>query len=274
MTIDSDTRILIVGFGNMGRALVRGWLDAGIKPATICVADQQEQARTEAASWGLRVVDDIANEQKSGVDVLVLAVKPQQIDAALSSYDQLIADDGVIVSIAAGRTIESLQQHTTADRAVVRSMPNLPAAIACGTTVLCANDVVSEDQRKLCAGLLSAVGAVFWIDRETMFDAVTAISGSGPAYVFLLTECLTAAGVSQGLPERLAAALAQHTVAGAGAYALGSETSMSVLRKQVTSPGGTTAAALSVLMEDDALEELVDEAVAAAAARSAELSRE
>jgi len=274
MTIDTDTRILIVGFGNMGRALVRGWLDAGIKPATISVADQQEQARTEAASWGLRIVDDTANEQDAGVDVLVLAVKPQQVDAALSGFEQLIADNGVIVSIAAGRTIESLQQHTPDTRAIVRSMPNLPAAIACGTTVLYANDVVSDDQRKLCAGLLSAVGAVFWIDHETMFDAVTAISGSGPAYVFLLTECLTAAGVRQGLPERLAAALARHTVAGAGAYALDSQTSVSVLREQVTSPGGTTAAALSIFMEDDALEQLVDEAVAAAAARSAELSRE
>ena len=245
-----------------------------IKPATISVADQQEQARTEAASWGLRIVDDTANEQDAGVDVLVLAVKPQQIDAALSGFEQLIADNGVIVSIAAGRTIESLQQHTPDTRAIVRSMPNLPAAIACGTTVLYANDVVSDDQRKLCAGLLSAVGAVFWIDHETMFDAVTAISGSGPAYVFLLTECLTAAGVRQGLPERLAGALARHTVAGAGAYALDSQTSVSVLREQVTSPGGTTAAALSIFMEDDALEQLVDEAVAAAAARSAELSRE
>ncbi|MGD8323961.1 MAG: pyrroline-5-carboxylate reductase dimerization domain-containing protein, partial [Gammaproteobacteria bacterium] len=147
-------------------------------------------------------------------------------------------------------------------------------AIARGTTVLCANAAVSAAQRAFCGRLLSAVGAVFWVEHEAMLDAVTAVSGSGPAYVFLLTECLTAAGIRQGLPEPLAAELALHTVAGAGAYALDSQTPVAALREQVTSPGGTTAAALGVLMRDDALLQLVDEAVAAAAARSAELSSE
>lgn len=258
----------------MGRALVRGWLDSGLTSAAVSVADESPEARAEAAALGLNLVDGDGSDDASGFDILVLAVKPQQIDAALSRYAPALSGTGVVLSIAAGRTIDSLQQHTGAERAIVRSMPNTPAAIARGTTVLCANAAVSAHQREVCARLLSAVGAVFWVDDEAMLDAVTAVSGSGPAYVFLLTECLTAAGIRQGLPATLAAELARHTVAGAGAYALDSQTPVAVLREQVTSPGGTTAAALGVFMHDDALQRLVDEAVAAAAARSAELSSE
>jgi pyrroline-5-carboxylate reductase len=178
------------------------------------------------------------------------------------------------VSIAAGRTIDSLQKRLGSQRAIVRSMPNTPAAIARGTIVMCPNAAVTEVGRNVCSELLAAVGKVYWLEDEALFDAVTAVSGSGPAYVFLLTECLAAAGARLGLPESLALELAMHTVAGAGAYALEAGSPVDELRAQVTSPGGTTAAALNVFMRDSALQRLVDEAVAAAAARSAELSKD
>lgn len=272
MTSLSNSRILIVGFGNMGRALVRGWLDAGVAASAVCVVDESDNARAEARAWGLQPLDSAAPADLSAIDVVVLAVKPQQIDAALQQFAPALSSQALILSIAAGRTLASLQEHAGAGRAIVRSMPNTPAAISRGTTVLCANAAVTKLQREVCAGLLSAVGAAFWIEDEQLFDAVTAVSGSGPAYVFLLIECLAAAGVRQGLPEGLATQLAQHTVAGAGQYALESQTPAATLREQVTSPGGTTAAALGVFLRDDALRKLVDEAVGAAAARSKELS--
>lgn len=269
--MNANVDILIVGFGNMGRALVRGWLDAGIHPDNVKVADSSAAALRQADEWKLAPYD-ADGEQK--FDVLVIAVKPQHVDGALAQFAGALSVDGVVLSIAAGRTIESLRRRIGGERAIVRSMPNTPAAIARGTTVLCANAIVDERQRAVCGKLLAVVGEVFWIEDEAMFDAVTALSGSGPAYVFLLIECLTAAGVRQGLPESLAAELARHTVAGAGAYALAADSPVTVLREQVTSPGGTTAAALGVFLRDSALQRLVDAAIAAAAQRSAELSRE
>ena len=264
-----NDRILIVGFGNMGRALVRGWLAAGIDAGNIHIADSSSDALRQAEQWNLALFDSDAGQ---AADILILAVKPQHLDAALAQFDAALSPDGVVLSIAAGRSIDSLQRVIGTRRAIVRSMPNTPAAIARGTTVACANAIVNDRQREVCDRLLSAVGAVFWIEDEALFDAVTAVSGSGPAYVFLLTECLTSAGVRQGLPDSLAAELARHTVAGAGAYALESEFPVAVLREQVTSPGGTTAAALQVFMRDAVLQQLVDAAIAAAAQRSAELS--
>lgn len=264
----TESQILIAGFGNMGRALVRGWLDSGVDPAAIVVADQSERAIEHAKALGL----GIYAHEAACVDVLLIAVKPQQVASALKQYGPALRATGVVLSIAAGRTLASLQENMPAGAAVVRAMPNTPAAIAQGTTVVCPNAAVSEAQLNACIRLLEAVGAVFRVDDEAMLDGVTAVSGSGPAYVFLLIECLKAAGVRQGLPEALAADLALHTVVGAGAYALKSETDVATLREQVTSPGGTTAAALDVLMRDDALQNLIAEAVAAAAARSAELS--
>ena len=256
----------------MGRALVRGWLDAGIAPENISIADSNSAVLTQAQQWGLEAF--LSERDAAQFDVLVIAVKPQQVDEALSEYHDALRPDGVVLSIAAGRTIDSLQRQIGAQRAIVRSMPNTPAAIAHGTTVLCANASAEDAHRDVCGRLLATVGEVFWVEDEALLDAVTAVSGSGPAYVFLLTECLAAAGVRQGLPENLAAELARHTVAGAGAYALQSQLPVSVLREQVTSPGGTTAAALSVFVQESALQNLVDAAVAAAAARSAELSNE
>ena len=274
MSEQKDMRILLVGFGNMGRALARGWLDAGTAPNSVSIAEDSDQARSEATAWGLRIIDELPEEEQTGFDILVLAVKPQQTDAALARYAGVLSDAGIVLSIAAGRTLESLQQNAGAGRGIVRSMPNTPAAIARGTTAMVANAAVSDRMRSVCERLLRAVGAVYWVADESMLDAVTAVSGSGPAYVFLLIECMTEAGIRQGLPDDLAAELAVNTVAGAGAYALASPTPVATLREQVTSPGGTTAAALSVFMRDDALQKIVESAVAAAAARSAELSSE
>ena len=263
----TDLRICVIGFGNMGRALVRGWQAAGIAGDQIFVSDPDPQTLEYAHNSGLRRADTATR-----FDVAVVAVKPQQLDAALTQNLDLLKASAVVVSVAAGKPIAVLEAALPKKAAVVRAMPNTPAAIAKGVTVLCANNFVTRGQRQLCSELLAAVGAQYWVDEEALMDAVTAVSGSGPAYVFLLIECLSAAGISQGLPGELAKALALHTVAGSGVYAETSKTPIETLRKQVTSPGGTTEAALNVLMGDNALKLLIDRAVAAAAKRSSELS--
>jgi pyrroline-5-carboxylate reductase len=203
-------------------------------------------------------------------DVVVLAVKPNQIAAVLA--DCRVATSAVFLSIAAGKTLSQLESGLGRGAAVVRAMPNTPAAIGRGMTGLAANLAVTPAQRALCAELLTAVGEVAWLADEAQMDAVTAVSGSGPAYVFLLVECLERAGRELGLDAALAKQLAVATVAGAGLYAAQSATDAAELRKRVTSPNGTTQAALDVLMGDAGLDSLITRAVRAAAARSRELS--
>jgi len=210
-------------------------------------------------------------ESNADADVVVFAIKPQQLDAALGDYRVLTERDVTVLSIAAGKTIAYFEATFGADTAVVRAMPNTPAAIGRGISALVANRAVSPEQRDCAEALLRAVGDVVWLADENLMDAVTAISGSGPAYVFLLIEALIAAGQRQGLEPALARQLAQATVAGASAYAAQSALEPAVLRQQVTSPGGTTQAALEVLMSESGLVQLLDRAVAAAAARSREL---
>jgi pyrroline-5-carboxylate reductase len=261
-----DSDVLLIGFGNMGQALVRGWLAKGVSPRAIRVVDPAPEARALAAELGIS-----AGEQaEPGAGVVVLAVKPNQLAAALPRTKPSTAT--VYLSIAAGKTLEQLEAGLGAGTAIVRAMPNTPAAIGKGMSVLVANAAVSAAQRAACAELLAAVGAVAWIDDERDMDAVTAVSGSGPAYVFLLIECLERAGVEVGLAPALARQLALATVAGAGAYAEVAAEPPAELRKRVTSPGGTTQAALAVLGSERGLAELVERAVRAAAARSRELS--
>ena len=200
-------------------------------------------------------------------EAVVLAVKPQAIDAALPVYRRWVDPATVFLSIVAGKTLAGLARHL-GHAALVRTMPNLPAAIGRGFTVACANAWVTPDQRQLCDGLLAAVGESAWVDDEALLDAVTAVSGSGPAYVFLLIEAMARAGEREGMPADLALRLARSTVAGAGALAQLSDESPAQLRESVTSPGGTTQAALDLLMAADGLEALMARAVAAAAARS------
>ena len=257
----------------MGQALVRGWFDGGRAVADVRVVEPVASARTVARGLGVAASDTVAAALEDfRADVVVLAVKPNQIGSALGECSVAVGAPAVWLSIAAGKTIATLTAGLGAKAAVVRAMPNTPAAIGKGMTVLVANAAVTAEQRALCTDLMAAVGAVAWLDDERHMDAVTAVSGSGPAYVFLLIECLERAALDLGLAPALARQLALATVSGAGAYAAVADAGPAELRRRVTSPNGTTQAALEVLMADDGLSALLTRAVHAAAARSRELS--
>ena len=272
--VGGEARILLVGFGNMGRALARRWLDRGRPPGSILVVDSAAEARGQASALGMPAVGTAA-EALAGrevVDVVLLAVKPNQLAGALDAC-RALRGAPVFLSIAAGKTIAQVEAALKPAAAVVRAMPNTPAAIGRGMTVLVANAHTTDAQRSLCGELLGAVGRVAWLTEEAHMDAVTAVSGSGPAYVFLLIECLERAAIDVGLPPALARELALTTVAGAGAYAESSAESPAELRKRVTSPGGTTQAALDVLMDSAGLEALLKRAVRAATERGRALAK-
>jgi pyrroline-5-carboxylate reductase len=252
----------------MGGALLRGWLEAGFSPGSLAVAEPGPAPEIAA----LLKEKAIAATPQSAPDVLVLAVKPQVMNEVLPTVAPLTGPDTAILSIAAGRTIASIAAHFPPGTAVVRAMPNLPASIGRGITAACANAEVTPQRRALCDALLRAAGEVAWIGDERLIDVVTAVSGSGPAYVFYLAECLAEAGVAAGLPQELAAQLARATVTGAGELLHRSPLSPAELRENVTSPGGTTAAGLSILMGEPGLKDLVKKTVDAAARRSRKLS--
>ena len=254
----------------MGRALVSGWLAEGHDPDSIHVVDPSEAARSEIKKLGVKT--SATFEAADSFDLIMFAVKPQQLESVLPGYVSVCQGDTVVLSIAAGRRIEYFERILGPDVAIVRAMPNTPAAVGQGMTALTANAKVSSSQRALCESLMRAVGDVAWLDDEDLMDAVTAVSGSGPAYVFLLIECLSDAAVAVGLDEQVARQLAEQTISGAGAYAISSEADAAELRRQVTSPGGTTEAALEVLMGDGGLQELLRRAVSAATERSRELA--
>ena len=255
----------------MGQALLRGWLADGRKPASVHVVDPDARARAAIRSLGIEATS--ARPHSFRADVIVLAVKPHLVEGALQEYRDLADGQITLLTIAAGKTIAFYQDLLGPGAAIVRGMPNTPAAIGKGITALTVNEVVGIAQRRLCESLMAAVGQVVWLEDDSLMDSVTAVSGSGPAYVFLLIECLAAAAVKVGFEKDLAERLALATVAGAGAYAMASGTDPSELRRQVTSPGGTTQAALEVLIGDSqALESLLSEAVRAAARRSRELA--
>jgi pyrroline-5-carboxylate reductase len=259
--------IVLAGFGNMGRALATGWLEAGTVDGRITVLDPDAGAQGRASELGLASTLS-ADALEAPIDVAVLAVKPGEIEAVLGSLPRA----GLYLSIAAGRKIADIAHLVGAETAIVRAMPNTPAAIGLGVTGLCANAAADAADRDLASRLMAAVGSVEWLDDETDMDALTAVSGSGPAYVFLLIECLTAAAVDAGLEPALAERLATATVRGAGVYAARSDLDAAALRRQVTSPKGTTEAALAVLMDGDGLAGLVRRAVREAARRSRELA--
>ena len=266
-----EGKILLVGCGNMGQALVKGWLAEGRDPGQIQVVEPNAEAAAAARSLGVQAVADRA-DATTPVDVVILAVKPQQLENVLPDYRALAAEGSVFLSIAAGKPIEFYELALRGEPAIVRGMPNTPAAIRQGMTVLVANSAVTADQRALCQSLMEAVGDVAWLADEQLMDAVTAVSGSGPAYVFLLIECLTDAAISVGLESDLARQLAEKTVAGAGAYALSSAEDAGELRRRVTSPGGTTEAALDFLLSEGGLPTLLRQAVHAARERGRELA--
>jgi pyrroline-5-carboxylate reductase len=265
---DGNASILLAGAGRMGGALLRGWLAAGVAASSLAVREPHPSSDTAALLKSL----DIGEIAKLPLDVLVLAVKPQIMAQVLSELAPLAGPDTVIISIAAGRTVASIASHFPPNTAIVRAMPNLPAEIAEAITAAYPNGHVTPAQRSLCEALLRAVGELVWIEDERWIDAITAISGSGPAYIFYLAECLAEAGREAGLPQGVAMQLARATVTGAGELLRRSPLTLAQLRENVTSPGGTTAAGLSVLMGDDGLERLIQKTVAAAASRSRELA--
>ncbi len=265
----SDT-IALVGAGKMGAALLHGWLGLGFAPERIAVLEPAPTPDVAAlAGRGL-----ILNPETPVPDaaMIVVAVKPQVAAAVVPRLVPWVGPRTVIVSIMAGRLLRGIERAVPSGAAVVRAMPNLPASIGCGMTVAVANAAVTASQRLLVDRFLAAVGSVEWVDDEALLNAVTAVSGSGPAYVFLLAETLARAGVAAGLPTDLAGRLARATVVGSGALLQRSALAPEMLRENVTSPGGTTAAALGVLMAENGLDALLERAVAAATKRSRELA--
>jgi pyrroline-5-carboxylate reductase len=255
----------------MGSAMLRGWLarSAAAKFIVIEPAGAPAELAAAAGVTSHRMADELSDELTP--DAVVFAVKPQIIDAVLPAYRRWVRPQTLFLSIAAGKTIAGISRHL-GDAAIIRTMPNTPAAIGRAITVACANPRVTAGQRRLCEALLAAIGDSAWIEDEALLDAVTAVSGSGPAYVFLLIEALAEAGERVGLPPDLALRLARETVAGAGELARLSPDDPARLRENVTSPGGTTRAALDVLMADDGLARLLERAIAAATTRSRELA--
>lgn len=269
----SGVSLTLVGAGNMGLAMLEGWAAQGLSGARVAVVEPNPSPRLRdlCAARGFRLAADAAAADPR--HAVVLAVKPQMLEAGAAAAAPFVDENTLVVSILAGKRIADLAARLPAARAIVRAMPNTPAAIGRGVTGAFANAPVTADQRALAHALLASVGGVEWVETEALIDAVTAVSGSGPAYVFHLVEALSAAGVEAGLPEGLARRLARATVEGAGELLHRQpEQTAETLRRNVTSPGGTTAAALSVLMAPDGLAPLMARAVTAAKRRAEELS--
>ena len=263
--------VLLLGCGRMGMALLRGWQGSdggGLAPSFVV-----DPAPVAVGAPHRRVDDAASLPGDFRPAVIVLAVKPQLADTALPRIAHL-AESAVVLSIMAGRTLDGLAGAFQPGAAIVRAMPNTPASVGQGITVACAGPHVSEPQRALCDRLLRATGETAWIEDEALLDPVTAISGSGPAYVFLLAELLEAAGREQGLPPALARTLARRTVSGSGALLDASPAEESAsLRRAVTSPAGTTEQALAVLMQETAWPQNIRAAIEAGTRRSRELAR-
>jgi pyrroline-5-carboxylate reductase len=273
MSIPLKGTLVLAGCGKMGGALLEGWLKAGVPAAQIVALDPKPPAEMIdlLKRHGIRhnpVVAEITN-----AEALVVAVKPQVMADVLPGLAPLQKSKPVVLSIAAGKTLASFEAAFGTSASVIRAMPNTPAAIGRGITALVGNANVSPSQMALAEALLSCTGEVVRVSNEEQIDFVTAVSGSGPAYVFLLAETLAAAGEKLGLPADLALRLARATVSGSGELLRQSAESAVTLRQNVTSPGGTTYAALQVLMAEDGLQPLMDKAIAAAARRAKELAQ-
>lgn len=260
--------ILLVGLGKMGGAMLAGWRERGLAPSVAVDPTMPAAPGPEVTV----VADAAAIPAGFRPAAVVLAVKPQNAAETLPLYARFAGGGAVMLSIMAGRTLAGMRALLGEGAAVVRAMPNTPAAVRQGVTVACPGPGVSAAQRALCDTLLAAIGSVAWVEDEGLIDPVTAVSGSGPAYVFLLAELMEQAGLEQGLPPELARKLARETVSGSGALLAASAEDAAQLRRNVTSPGGTTAAALSVLMDAQAMPAALSRAIAAATKRSRELA--
>ncbi|MTH98158.1 pyrroline-5-carboxylate reductase [Roseibium sp. RKSG952] len=273
MIFSKERPFVLVGAGKMGGAMLAGWMAEGLDPSAIVVSDPHlsEDMAGLLARHGIRHVAQPDENLKPSL--LLLAVKPQMMDAVLPSLTGLVEEDTLVLSVAAGSPLSKITA-AFGDVPAARAMPNTPAMVGRGITAVYANSRVTKLQRDTVDRLLSAVGKVVWLENEDQIDFVTGVSGSGPAYVFWMAECLAAAGVDAGLPPETAQELAIATVTGAGELMHQSPDHPSVLRKNVTSPNGTTAAALEVLMADNGLKPLMSHAVSAAVRRARELARD
>lgn len=264
--------LVLTGAGKMGGALLEGFLKLGLPPRLAVVLDPHLPVAAAESLAGRGVTVNPDPVALAAPKVLLLAVKPQVAPEVLAQVRPLAAG-ALVLSIMAGRTLAFLEAAFAPGAAIVRAMPNTPAMVGRGVSVCVPNAAVAADQRALASTLLGTVGAVEWVEDEALMDAVTAVSGSGPAYAFLLAEEMARAGVAAGLPADLSARIARATVAGAGALMDASDLDAATLRQNVTSPGGTTAAALAVLMDEKAgFGPLLGEAIAAATRRSKELA--
>jgi len=262
--------LVLLGAGKMGSAMLECWLKRGLRADKVIVLEPQPGKAVKAqARRGLKLNP---KGKLAPATAVVIAVKPQTAPEALPAVAPHAGKGTLVLSIMAGRTIGFLEKALPAGAAIVRAMPNTPAAIGRGITVAVANNKVTTRQRKQASALLAAIGAVEWTQDEALMDAVTAVSGSGPAYVFLLAEAMAKAGVAAGLPSELAERLARETLAGSGELLHRSELDAATLRRNVTSPGGTTAAALEVLTGPGGFDELLAKAIAAATRRGRELA--
>ncbi len=273
----SNPRIAFIGAGNMAASLIGGLRAQGMDSKQLCASDPGAEQRSKiAGEHGIDVFADNA-DAVNGADVVVLSIKPQAMKSVCLALAPHLKSNQLVVSIAAGITCASMQTWlstpTIPTRPIVRCMPNTPALLRQGVSGLFANSDVSGDQRAQAEQLLSAVGVALWLDEEHLIDAVTAVSGSGPAYFFLLIEAMTAAGEKLGLPAATAAQLTLQTALGAARMAVASDVDAAELRRRVTSPAGTTEAAIKSF-QAGGFEALVEQALNAAAHRSAELAEQ
>ncbi|NCF47794.1 MAG: pyrroline-5-carboxylate reductase [Alphaproteobacteria bacterium] len=268
--------LVLLGCGKMGSAMLKGWLQRPDQFRHISIIEPAGLSPVIASSDLISChasLDAVLQSDAEPIDFVVLAVKPQMMAEAIAPFGQIARDDIVFLSIAAGLSCDWISRQLGGRGHIVRAMPNTPASVGAGITAIYKSETISEHQQEFCVSLLQAVGEVIIIPDEEMMDAVTALSGSGPAYVFLLAEAMESAGVKLGLPEALSKKLARGTVFGAGTLLMQNRSESSVLRENVTSKGGTTAAALSVLMRDDDLVKLVLAAMQDAKDRSRELGQ-
>ncbi|QQM29869.1 pyrroline-5-carboxylate reductase [Martelella lutilitoris] len=263
--------LVLVGAGNMGGALLSGWVAGGVRREAITVIDPNPSNSIKSLLDRSGIRHHVAPPDNIKAKILVLAVKPQVMYAVLDTLAPVIDENTLIISVAAGKTLSYFEERL-GKLAMIRTIPNTPSMVGRGVIGAFANGLVTEAGREKADTLLAAVGQVEWVEKEADIDAVTAISGSGPAYAFYLVECMAEAGRKLGLDEDLAMRLARGTVIGAGALMDGSKDDAGTLRKNVTSPGGTTAAALEHLMAEDGLQPVFDRALEAACNRSRELA--
>jgi len=269
--VASRRAILLIGAGRMGGALLKGWIANGVGPLIAVEPNPSKELKRLAAQKRVTLLADLRDLPRAKIAACIVAIKPQVLKDAAPTLRGIAQSGAPMISIAAGTTIKALSKAWGREARIVRAMPNTPGSIGRGITAVYATGKVTAADARLAERLLAALGETVWVKREALIDAATAVSGSGPAYVFLFVEAMTEAGIAEGLPREVAARLARQTVSGAAALLDAEDTAPAELRRNVTSPGGTTEAALKVLMGDDGLAKLMRRAVAAARDRAREL---